>query len=135
MAHAGIDPVELQPNADRLGDAPESESAVQGIPAAVCADAGGGEGGGRVLLDVEELRRLQMGVTLIVAGVKRADFDFGRHRRGALAGDGDFTAEGAQGAPHPADHEMAHREADRRMNWVDGPGSGWYFGGYDGVVR
>ena len=71
----------------------EGEFAVDDEVVALGADGGGVEGGGGVLLGVEEVGGLDVGVALVVLGVDGRDLDLGGDGGGAVLGDGDRAGE------------------------------------------
>src|SRR5687767_9180503 len=79
---------------------------------------------GRVLLDLEEICRAQVGVTLLLS---RVDAGGGDLRLDGRSGDvvsieGERPAHIAEATADGRDHQVLHREANLGMGRVDGPG-------------
>ena len=124
MAHSGVDAVELELQGDRLGHTLEGEVAVEDVAVAALPHCGGGECRDRVVLDVEEVRGLDVRVALVVARVHGVDGDLGAHGGRTVGVDRDRAAERFEFAADLAHHEVAYGEADGGMHRVDGPGAG-----------
>src|SRR5688572_765478 len=92
-------------------------------------DAGASERDGGVLVDLEEIRRAQVGVTLLLARVdaRRGDLGFDRRAREIRLVERDRAAHVGEAPADGGDHEVLHREADLgvcRIDVPDGPGAG-----------
>src|ERR1700758_1086289 len=124
VAHARVDAVEVQVERDRPGHALEGELTAEHIVVAVRLHRAGGECRNGVLLDVEEVGRLNVSVALVVAGVDGIHPDLGMHRRRAVLGNHDRAAEVVELAADLADHQMAYPEVDRGVHRVDCPRAG-----------
>ena len=88
----------------------------------------------RVVLDVEEVGRLQVAVAVGGAGVDRGGLHRGgRGRGGEVLGDGDRALELAEVAADLGDHRVAGDEADLGVAGVEDVGTGGQVGeGGDG---
>src|SRR5579864_1234706 len=106
---------------DRSGDALDGElSGEREMPAvAVELDLRGVEGDLRVALDVEEVGRAQMGVSLRVKGLEAFDVDRSDDRRVVTVDD--RTVEVAKPSLDGLNHHVLDAELDRRMRRVDRP--------------
>ena len=124
MAHAGVDAVELEIQGDRLGHPLEGEVTVEDVVVAALPHPGRSERRHRVVLDVEEVRGLDVLVALVVARVDGVDGDLGAHGGGTVGADRNGAAERFELAADLAHHEVAYGEADGGMHRVDGPGAG-----------
>src|SRR5580658_9206841 len=103
-------------NAER----PCDENAAIGTP----RDTGRAEGEGRELLDVEEVRTLEVGVALGVAGVDGGgidgSFDTGPGGVGSIVGE--LAGNAGKAAADVGDHHVADAELGGGVDGVDGPG-------------
>src|SRR5262249_59489388 len=99
----GPEPVQLQRERDVPGHALEGELAVHDVAVAVRAYAGRAVGHRGVVLDVEEVGRADVRVTLLLAGDDRVQCDLGGHRgvQRVRAGGG-LPREGGGPPPAPA---------------------------------
>src|SRR3954462_4255430 len=125
--------VELEVQDDGPRDALDGQLALDGPVGAVGLHRGGPEDHGRVVLDVEEVSRADVRVTLLLTGVDGAELDAGLDRGvGRVLGGDDLALEVAEVAADLADHHVADGEADGRVRRVDLPGADDVAGDLDG---
>jgi hypothetical protein len=84
-----------------------------------------------VLLDVEEVRRLQMRIAVLVTGVDAGHLD-GAGEHGGIAGGVNRALESTESAPHGGDSHVLDLEADAGMAGINGVSAAGDLGGGDG---
>src|SRR5439155_321400 len=122
VAHrGGAATVEVDLQGDGLGGVPHGEVTDQ-LPGVVVQwpHFGRREGNGGVVLDVEEVRALEVGISVVVATAQAGDVDphFGV-RLLRVFGDRDLTAHVVEPAAYLGDHEVTAHELDGRVGAVN----------------